>query len=79
MPLYQEKFPAGTSVRIASLDTLLAFRRDWKYHHPLQESQLRFAGMVAKVKAASFYHGGDVLYTLDGVEGIWHEELLGPN
>jgi hypothetical protein len=27
-----------------------------------------------------FYHGGDVLYTLDGIPGLWHEQcLVGPD
>lgn len=29
--------------------------------------------MVEKV---GFYHGGDPLYKLDGVPGVWHEECL---
>ncbi len=66
-------------MRIVNLEKLQSFKRDWKYHHPLQESQLGFAGMVARVKGAAFYHGGDVLYQLDGIEGIWHEEVLEAN
>ena len=38
--------------------------------------QLQSAGKVATVVRASMYHGGDQLYELTGVPGIWHERLL---
>jgi hypothetical protein len=28
------------------------------------------------VRDVGFYHGGDVLYHLDGAPGIWHEVCL---
>lgn len=37
---YHEKFPVGTSVRIADRLTLREFYRTWKYHNKLQEEQL---------------------------------------
>jgi len=37
---------------------------------------MAFAGSEAKVLTVGFYHGGDVLYTLKGVPGIWHELCL---
>jgi hypothetical protein len=77
--VYKEKYPVGTIVRIASLDFLQAFKRDWKYHHPLQDEQLQFAGTMDKVKSVGFYHGGDVIYQLEGAPGTWHEEVLGSN
>jgi len=40
--------------------------------------QLNYAGHVAEVEQVSFYHGGDVLYKLRGVSGIWHEQCLSP-
>jgi hypothetical protein len=70
---YQEKFPIGTAVRVAELSQLEQFRRLWKLHHPLEPEQLSFAGRVTAVATVGFYHGGDVLYTLDGIPGIWHE------
>ncbi len=73
---YSEDFPVGTTVRIADRDTLEAFRRDWGWHHPLESTQLSFAGHEAQVKNVSFYHGGDELYELDGVPGIWHGQCL---
>lgn len=71
-----EDFPKGSVVRIRSLAELERFRAEWKLHHPLQVGQLTFAGKTARVKEVSFYHGGDELYVLDGVPGIWHECCL---
>ena len=74
---YNADFPRGTQVRIGSLEVLANFQRpDWKYHHPLDNSQLAFAGRKAVVRSASVYHGGDELYELEGVPGIWHEKCL---
>lgn len=33
---------------------------------------------VATIKSVSFYHGGDEIYTLEEVPGIWHEDNLNP-
>ncbi len=73
---YEAEYPTGTSVRIAGKEELESFVREWKWHHPLQQDQLDFAGHLAKVRDVSFYHGGDELYQLDGVPGLWHEENL---
>jgi len=70
---YNAEFPAGTQVRIIDRDHLAEFKRTWRYHHPLTDEQLAYAGHSAQVKSVGFYHGGDELYTLDGVPGIWHE------
>ena len=78
MPPYREAFAAGTSVRIASRPLLEQFRARWRYHHPLDEAQLSYGDQITTVKEVAFYHGGDPLYTLDGIPGIWHEECLGP-
>ena len=75
---YKEDFPRGTTVRIRDRDTLEAFRKDWPAHHPLDPAQLDFAGQQARIKTVSFYHGGDELYELDGILGIWHEQCLEP-
>ena len=77
--VYQEKYPVGTVVRIAPLNRLQAFTRQWKYHHPLSDDQLRFAGAPDKIFKVGFYHGGDVLYELEAAPGTWHEELLDPS
>jgi len=76
MALYQEDFPIGTTVRIGSRHQLLTFQRTWKYHHKLTTEQLQYASEIAKVKTLTFYHGGDPLYELQGIPGIWHEQCL---
>jgi len=73
---YHEKFPTGTSVRIEDLLTLQEFHRTWKYHNKLQEQQLAYHDQIAVVKQIGFYHGGDALYELEGVPGVWHECCL---
>lgn len=71
-------FPEGTKVRIIDRDRLAAFAKTWKYHHPLKRTQMTFAGRTAVVVDVSFYHGGDELYELKGIPGIWHGECLEP-
>lgn len=76
MAPYQEKFPVGTVVRISDLSRLEEFQRTWRFHHKLQEIQLEFAGQIAEVANVSYYHGGDVIYQLQNIPGIWHEQCL---
>jgi len=76
MKPYHAEFPIGTDVRIADLPELERFRREWRFHHPLEPGQLDFAGRSARVASVGSNHGGDVLYVLDGVPGIWHEECV---
>jgi hypothetical protein len=73
---YVEEFPKGSRIRVASRAVLERFRQEWTFHHPLQEEQLHFASQPGVVVKVSFYHGGDELYELDGVPGIWHESCL---
>jgi len=73
---YQEEFPVGTEVQIVDRVRLETFAGTWKLHHPLEASQVSFAGVRAIVKTVAFYHGGDELYTLEGIPGIWHEACL---
>jgi hypothetical protein len=75
---YHEHFPVGSQVRIATTAELQEFRRTWNYHHKLDIKQLEYAGRIATVQEVGFYHGGEVLYELDGVPGIWHEQCLNP-
>lgn len=75
---YKESFPVGTWVRIAEREVLDAFLKAWKSHNPLKSEQLTFAGKVAEVENVGFYHGGDALYMLKGIPGIWHEQCLCP-
>jgi len=75
---YQERFPKGTPVRVVDRGALERFAAGWKWHHPLQAEQIGFAGVATVVAAIGFYHGGDVLYELKDVPGIWHEQCLAP-
>jgi len=74
--LYTAEFPAGTSVRIRDRASLDAFVREWRFHHPLKSVQLESAGKIAQVKSVAFYHGGDELYELEDLPGLWHEANL---
>jgi hypothetical protein len=78
MAVYKEDFPVGSKIRIAGSLPLQEFQRTWKYHHRLNAEQLEYAGKIAQVEKVSFYHGGDVLYELRDIPGIWHEQCLGP-
>jgi hypothetical protein len=73
---YNADFPKGTRVRIADRSALEKFRSTWKLHNPLRPEQLEFAGQSAIVKSVGYYHGGDELYELTGVPGIWHAACL---
>ena len=76
MKPYEAAFPIGSSVRVCDRASLEKFRRDWKYHDPLTVEQIEFADKVAPVAEVGFYHGGDPLYKLGGLPGVWHEECL---
>ena len=73
---YKQRFPIGSTVLIADLHRLEEFQRTWKFHHKLDDEQLRYAGQVRKVEKVGFYHGGDVIYELRGAPGSWHQRLL---
>jgi hypothetical protein len=75
-PAYKEAYPVGTDVRIAQRQKLEEFASHWRFHHPLTEEQIRYAGQVVRVQNVGYYHGGDVLYVLDGIPGTWHECCL---
>jgi hypothetical protein len=71
------KYHKGSVVRIAPRAALEAFLRPtWKLHHPLVPAQLEYGGCTAKVFTSAMYHGGDVLYELEDIPGIWHERCL---
>jgi hypothetical protein len=74
--LYKATFPEGSKVRVISKPALETFAKDWKYHHKLRPEQMDYAGTTATVKGVSFYHGGDQLYVLENVPGIWNEPCL---
>ena len=75
---YQERYEKGSTVRIVSRASLEEFLKTWKYHHKLQPEQLDFADRLGVVESIGYYHGGDVLYHLRGIPGIWHEACLEP-
>lgn len=74
---YKERFPGGCVVQVADEVALRHFKANWKYHHPLEDAQFQFAGLITTVSGLGFYHGGDVLYKLrDTGSYTWHEECL---
>jgi hypothetical protein len=73
---YVEAFRVGTKVTVPPLPDLEEFRLNWRLFYPLTETQIEFAGTVARVKSVGFYHGGDALYVLKKVPGVWHEVCL---
>ena len=75
---YQELYPQGSSIKIASRQELEEFFSAWRFHHQLEAKQLAYAGRCARVIKIGFYHGGDVLYELENIPGIWHESCLRP-
>ncbi|HUJ83704.1 MAG TPA: hypothetical protein VLW83_17595 [Candidatus Acidoferrales bacterium] len=70
------EFEVGAEVRIADRAFLESFLEEGQYHNELEPEQIEYAGRVAKVKAIEFFHGGDEIYTLEGIPGVWHEECL---
>jgi hypothetical protein len=74
--LYREEFPKGSSVRIVGRPRLEDFLASWKYHNKLTSEQLNYADQIAEVESVGYYHGGDELYVLKGIPGIWHEQCL---
>jgi hypothetical protein len=73
---YNAEFPKSTTVQIADRAFLENFLRTWKFHNPLRPDQLNYADKSAEVKSIGFYFGGDELYELEGIPGIWHEQCL---
>lgn len=76
MPDYHSAFDGGEHVLIAGLDTLREFQRSWKWHHPLTDDQLAYAGQSGLMKMVSYYHGGTPLYEFVNIPGFWHEPCL---
>jgi len=70
------KYPTGSKVRIVDRAALERFANSWTAHHKLERRQLDHAGTVADVAKSYMYHGGDILYELHDVPGIWHEQCL---
>jgi len=70
------EFEVGSQVRVADRSFLESFLEEGQYHNELEPEQLDYAGRTATVKKVEFFHGGDEIYTLDGIPGVWHEECL---
>lgn len=70
------EFEIGAEVRIADRAFLERFLEEGQYHNELEPEQLDYAGRVARVKAVEFFTGGDEIYTLEDIPGVWHEECL---
>jgi hypothetical protein len=76
MPAYDPQFRVGARVRTISADELRAFQTGWQLHHPLTAEQMAFGDVESVVAEIGYYHGGDVLYHLKDVPGVWHEQCL---
>jgi hypothetical protein len=76
--LNHAEFEVGAEVRVADRPFLERFLEEGQYHNELEPEQLEYADRVAKVKSVDFFHGGDEIYTLEGIPGVWHEECLRP-
>jgi hypothetical protein len=74
--LNKAEFEVGSEVRIADRVFLESFLEAGQYHNELEPEQLDYADRVARVRAVTFFHGGDEIYTLEGIPGVWHEECL---
>ena len=70
------EFEVGSEVRIADRAFLEEFLEAGQYHNELEPEQIDYASRIVKVKSVEFFHGGDEIYTLEGVPGAWHEECL---
>lgn len=76
--LNNAEFAVGQEVRIADRSFLESFLEAGQYHNELEPEQLEYAGRVATVTNVTFFHGGDEIYALEGIPGVWHEECLSP-
>lgn len=76
---YNPSFPVGAIVRIADRSVLEKFHADGKRRHRLQSGQIEYAGEVARVEEVDFCYGGERLYSLEGVPGLWDGDLLSVN
>ncbi len=70
------EFPVGTTVKIANRKFLEDFLEAGQYHNELEPEQLDYADRKTTVAKVEFFTGGDEIYTLEGIPGVWHEECL---
>jgi hypothetical protein len=74
--LYHEEYAIGSFVKIAERNALDDFMRTWTLHNKLEVKQLDYAGKKGRIRSVGFYHGGEELYQIEDVPGMWHEECL---
>jgi hypothetical protein len=55
---YHPHFLIGAKVCIKSRHFLQDFQRTWKFHDPLKDSRLDYAGRIATVTRVGYYFGG---------------------
>jgi hypothetical protein len=74
---YSARFAVGDVVCVVGLESLEGFRRPrWPYHHPIEPDKLELAGTGATIASVGYYHGGEALYELEVLPGVWHEATL---
>ena len=73
---YKEEFTKGSVVKIADSAFPENFLKTWTLHDKLTPEQLNYANQIAEVESVGIYFGGDELYKLKGVPGLWHEQCL---
>ena len=74
--VHRAAFSIGASVRIKERTELERFARDWTSTNSLTPHQFCDAGVAGVVDSVAFDDGGNPLYTLERIGGIWHEENL---
>jgi len=47
---------------------------DMEDHHKLRPEQREHADKIVTVASIGWYHGGDPVYTLEGVPGLWLDQ-----
>jgi hypothetical protein len=70
------RFPEGSKARVADRAILEGFMATWRYHHKLRPEQLEYADRVATVLDVGWYHGGDPVYKLENIPGLWLDQCL---
>ena len=74
--LTKRSFPRVAKSKLRTVLFWKTSTEQWKSQHNLKPEQLGFADEIASVSSVGFYHGGDELYELEGVPGLWHEACL---
>jgi hypothetical protein len=74
--IYSETFPNDSKVKITNRSMLENFLKMWTLHNKLKPEQLSHADQISEVESVGFYRGGDELYKLKGISGIWHKQCL---